>query len=923
MQNAIKTALTLTLLGVLLSFATATNEPVGQEPTVNEIETVVPDMTPATLNRRIRRAYALAKKRFNRRLDRWMTRHASVAFDEPARRLQWLALSVVVAIVAIVAFDLDLSTVGMIAGSTDLIIQQKPHQPKCIICLTKQGVGRTPVVNVWRGSRVRKWVHPACAESFGAMPVTARGEARIEPERMNYELSRRVATHFRVMNMAREQGIDLSSGDPIPTPEPTPEHIPLHGEIEAVEARAFDFGERTAAGDQLADLVAPSIMATMREQFDTLGDDLRADLGGIPRPRIIALPATPDEGIDLGIVHEVFDAVLNRMRIKDIHGRALNTLIVGPAGTGKTHLAKMLAKALGALGEEAGGFSPATSTAISLISCNAEMTAADLLGPMVPNISDGTERYRKAPSVAKYENGGLLVWDEIDALDDNASLSFNAALAGDTLPLPDGTVAKRHPDFRFIGIANTFGDGRSAQYTGRTQLDAAFLNRFACGQVFMDYSPSIERELCPDTILREAIQTYRSRMVEAGIQRIISTRDLMNAQSLKSSGLFTHEQALDAVFTTWSEADLQRIERAMAEPYAAPERHDMLGAGLLGLLLCPEPVTFAVGLLSLAICALMQGITSASMRATTVEGGEIDDLSKRTHLIIAQNIPSMLRAVEEAEPLTRRIVSSFDEGWIGRSGISDMHGAIEAAQKTHEPDMVKVREMADSLRERFDSAGLISINRPKVWRDTGGRVSARRLLAGDTRFRRGRKKRENSNSGVLSLCIDTGGNACVSPERMFWRAAVGVAAAEALEARGYRVALWGGNFAVGAFRNGDDALKAWRVKAAEEPLNVDLATSALSTWYFRTVNFGAYFLAGEGNDPRGGLGSSQPLTDNMMRAVTGDPNAAVISATHRSGDAKEEAMQSCLSVLRGFGALPSEEWADEEERERRRQRFMD
>ena len=80
--------------------------------------------------------------------------------------------------------------------------------------------------------------------------------------------------------------------------------------------------------------------------------------------------------------------------------------------------------------------------------------------------------FRKA-----YENGGLFLFDEIDASMPGAILAFNAALANNFMDFPDKKVP-RHKDFYCIAAANTFGSGADRQYVGRNQLDAASLDRF-------------------------------------------------------------------------------------------------------------------------------------------------------------------------------------------------------------------------------------------------------------------------------------------------------------------------------------------------------------------------------------------------------------------------------------------------------------
>ena len=135
----------------------------------------------------------------------------------------------------------------------------------------------------------------------------------------------------------------------------------------------------------------------------------------------------------------------------------VNVMLVGPAGSGKTTAAAKVADALGL---------PFYGT--GAINSEYKLTGfIDAQGRIV------STAFRKA-----FEFGGVFLFDEYDGSLPGATLPFNAALANDWMDFPDGCV-KRHPDFRVIAGANTYGTGADRQYVGRNQLDAASLDRFA------------------------------------------------------------------------------------------------------------------------------------------------------------------------------------------------------------------------------------------------------------------------------------------------------------------------------------------------------------------------------------------------------------------------------------------------------------
>lgn len=141
-----------------------------------------------------------------------------------------------------------------------------------------------------------------------------------------------------------------------------------------------------------------------------------------------------------------------------ILGAGLPTLMVGPAGTGKTHAAKQAADALG--------------FKFYAMSVGAQTSKADIIGYMSASGHYVTTAFRKA-----YEEGGVFLMDEIDAGNANVIIQVNAALSNGYASFPDKMV-DRHENFIFVASANTFGDGASRQYVGRNQLDAATLDRF-------------------------------------------------------------------------------------------------------------------------------------------------------------------------------------------------------------------------------------------------------------------------------------------------------------------------------------------------------------------------------------------------------------------------------------------------------------
>lgn len=201
-----------------------------------------------------------------------------------------------------------------------------------------------------------------------------------------------------------------------------------------------------------------------------------------------------------------------------------NVFLCGPAGSGKTTAARQCSYKLKFKDDQQQRFY--FTGAIS--------NEYKLLGYMDANGRYVSTEFRKA-----YENGGVFLFDEVDASFPQPLLAFNAALSGDQMDFPDGTV-KKHKDFYCIATANTYGSGASRQYVGRNQLDAAFLDRF----VFIDwpYDEELEKNMTDNAEWAEFVQKVRHAIDKLGfgkmgVRHIVSPRATENGAALLEAGI--------------------------------------------------------------------------------------------------------------------------------------------------------------------------------------------------------------------------------------------------------------------------------------------------------------------------------------------------------------------------------------------------
>jgi len=237
--------------------------------------------------------------------------------------------------------------------------------------------------------------------------------------------------------------------------------------------------------------------------------------------------------------HARFAHVLARVEMRKPDGGRFNLFLTGDAGTGKSTLAASIAEALG--------------LPFHSLNCSGGLTEGALVGRVTPNLSTGDIVYTAGPLVRAFRDGGVFLLDEMDAADENVLLTLNTLIDAAVWHTPTGETIERSPNFVFMGAGNTFGTGASRVYSGRNQLDGAFLNRFLT--VAIDYDTELERSLAKCAEIVERIQTARARLRDRNLRRWLTTRDLLKADALVGQLGLTVADALREVTEGWTPED--------------------------------------------------------------------------------------------------------------------------------------------------------------------------------------------------------------------------------------------------------------------------------------------------------------------------------------------------------------------------------
>lgn len=256
---------------------------------------------------------------------------------------------------------------------------------------------------------------------------------------------------------------------------------------------------------------------------------LEAKLADRVATRVDVVTPTETRSID-GLHHRLLPDLIKTLSC------GLNVWLAGPSGSGKTHAAEQAASALNLTFRLQGA-----------------MTMAHELTGFV----DAGGKYHETPFVTSFRNGGLILLDELDAGSNEALLALNSALANGVMALPNGEILRKHPDFRCIGAANTFGQGATADYVGRTRIDAAFLQRFPV-RLDWQYDEQLERAMTPNgnTQWAERVQNARRKAKEAGLKVLITPRFTIAGATLIGIG-YTPDQAAAMTYL----ADLTPAQR--------------------------------------------------------------------------------------------------------------------------------------------------------------------------------------------------------------------------------------------------------------------------------------------------------------------------------------------------------------------------
>lgn len=233
------------------------------------------------------------------------------------------------------------------------------------------------------------------------------------------------------------------------------------------------------------------------------------------------------------VVHEKFIDILKLI------SKSQAVYCYGPAGTGKSELAKQLSEAL-----EIPFYPMSTLTQEFKLS----------------GFIDGNGKYHETNFYKAFKNGGLFFLDEMDSCISDVLVGINGALANGYYDFPIGTV-EAHENFRVVSAGNTIGRGGNNEYTGRQVLDMSTLDRF--WGVEIDYSLDIEKSVSNnDMELVQFAHELRNAAKNTDISILMSYRSMSRLANFQED--FELSKIIDYAITKgMDKEDLKMLARNM------------------------------------------------------------------------------------------------------------------------------------------------------------------------------------------------------------------------------------------------------------------------------------------------------------------------------------------------------------------------
>lgn len=281
----------------------------------------------------------------------------------------------------------------------------------------------------------------------------------------------------------------------------------------------------------------PGLIDVMADYFEEAMPDIAKKALQEIAPRELHITTPSKEVRVIPRAHKMLETVVQALQA------GVYPFLVGPAGSGKTTLAKQCATAL--------------DLPFGMIARASHKT--DLFGYKG---LDGV--YHDTVFRRIYEKGGVMLFDEISCGEADVTTLLNAPMANGFVDFPDGMV-EQSPDCYFIWADNTYGRGGDRTYVGRNEMDGSTLDRVVTYEI--GYDEALEDELAqhPEWVAR--VRQVRKAVEQENLRYIVSPRASMFGAKLLRVGQPWKQVEESVIFKGMDKAGRARVENRIARGY--------------------------------------------------------------------------------------------------------------------------------------------------------------------------------------------------------------------------------------------------------------------------------------------------------------------------------------------------------------------
>jgi hypothetical protein len=275
---------------------------------------------------------------------------------------------------------------------------------------------------------------------------------------------------------------------------------------------------------------------------DTVRQIIREEIGKESKEVVhkIKIADLPEYELPKGSNPELFDTILMMV----VNDRTIGRFpwLYGPAGSGKSTIARMIADALG----------------IPFYSVSSLQQKYELEG-----YSDAVGEFVQTTFYKAMSEGGIFCFDEISTTSGEVQVAFNTAAAQLVYNFPKVGMVKAHPDFHIIACDNSTGRGGDKRYNSRYQLDASTLDRYN----FVEVGYSDEHDLNMangDKNLVKFIKDVRKALDDANTTYLATPRASKAIKALQAAGMSNEKALWFGLCSGWNKQDIRTIQARMS-----------------------------------------------------------------------------------------------------------------------------------------------------------------------------------------------------------------------------------------------------------------------------------------------------------------------------------------------------------------------